>query len=53
MQSIGSITAFGSGWFKAGLEKAYFNNLEELYGLRFDSTPSGKITQVTEANSNE
>lgn len=47
MSSIGAITAFGSDWYKAGLEKAFFTNLEELYGLKFQSSESGRITQVT------
>lgn len=34
-------------WNKAGAAKVYFNNIEELYGLKFISSESGKITDVT------
>lgn len=45
--SIAKITAFGSEWFKAGAKRSYFNNLEELYGLKFVSNESGRITETT------
>lgn len=45
--SVSKITAFGSEWFKAGATRAYFNNLEELYGLEFLANDAGRIIKTT------
>lgn len=41
------VAKFAREWSKAGAAKVYFTNLEELYGLKFISSESGKITDVT------
>lgn len=41
------VAMFAREWNKAGATKVYFTNLEELYGLKFISSESGKITDVT------
>lgn len=46
-KSIAKMTAFGSEWFKAGAKRAYFNNLEELYGLSIVESDAGRIVSAT------
>lgn len=41
------VAKFARKWNKAVATKVYFTNLEELYGLKFISSESGKITDVT------
>lgn len=36
----------GRAWGAAGAKRAYFNDLESLYGLEFKSTESGRVTSV-------
>ena len=41
------VAMFAREWNKAGATKVCFTNLEELYGIKFISSESGKITDVT------
>lgn len=41
------VAKFAREWNKAGATKVYFTNLGELYGLKFISSESGEITDVT------
>lgn len=41
------IAAFGSQWNKAGAKRCYFNNLQELYGLKCVESDAGRVISAT------